>query len=117
MSLLDFIWPCFEIKWYFKPGHLLLSLMCYECKPLRLPGNHLRFVCHQQTALLKRLISHLATKTFLRHSRTRFKSTSSSLVRTSTLVIHCNGGLVASQFPNLSCFARDILSIPGEFTN
>jgi len=22
-----------------------------------------------------------------------------------------------SQFPNLSCFARDILSIPGEFTN
>src|ERR1700676_3618273 len=46
-------------------------------------------------ALLKRSISHPATETFLRHSQTRFKSTSSSLVRTLTLVIHCNGGLVA----------------------
>jgi len=42
------------------------------------------------------------------------KSTSSSLVRTLTHVTHCNGG--CSQFPNLSRFARDILSIPGKFT-
>ena len=47
----------------------------------------------------------------------RFKSTSSSLVRILIPVIHCNGWAHHHlHFPNLSHFARDILSIPDEFT-
>jgi hypothetical protein len=52
--------------------------------------------CLEWTALLRGLILYLATKIFLRHSLTRFKSTLSSLVRISTLAIHCTGGPVAT---------------------
>jgi hypothetical protein len=56
----------------------------------------------QLTALPRRSISRLATGTFLRRSQTRFKSTSSSLVKISTLVIHCDGGPVTVR-SSLTC--------------
>jgi hypothetical protein len=45
--------------------------------------------------LPRRSISRLGTETFLRRSQTKSKSSSSSLVKISMHVIHCDGGLAA----------------------
>lgn len=62
----------------------------------------------QEVALPRRSTSHLATETFLRRLQTRFKSTSSSLVKISMLVIHCNGGLVTALNSLISLVLRGI---------